>query len=258
MVEEADAGCRRLDGKVCVVAGAASVIGHAVVRRLMKEGAFVIGIDREQHDAGSLHEAADLRNEEQVKAVFARIHQDAGRIDFLYNNAGAVSSLDKSVMNTSMETLDEIFASNFRTAWLCCKYCIPQMLSNNPPSGSIVNSSSFLAGMGSATGQMAYDAAKAAVAQMSRDLGANLARQGIRVNALALGPIETPQLAEVFSRLGEQERHRRFTHMPFGRFGTLEEIAGTVAYLASDDSGFVTASVFPLDGGIQHAFTVPE
>ena len=93
---------------------------------------------------------------------------------------------------------------------------------------------------------------------MSRDLGTNLARQGIRINALSLGPIETPQLTEAFSRRGEEQRRRRVTHMPFGRFGKLEELAGTVAFLASEDSGFITASVFPIDGGIQHGFTVPE
>jgi NAD(P)-dependent dehydrogenase (short-subunit alcohol dehydrogenase family) len=131
------------------------------------------------------------------------------------------------------------------------------MLKNDPPSGSIVNSSSFLANMGSSTGQMAYNAAKAAVAQLSRDLGTSLARQGIRVNAISLGPIDTPQLTEVFSRIGKEERMRRFAHMPLGRFGTLDELA-TIAFLASEDSGFITASVFPLDGGIQHAFTVPE
>lgn len=245
-------------GKVCVVAGAASVIGHAIALRLIGEGAVVVGVDRKEHSAGSLPEIADLSNEAEVQDVFARIHDRFGRIDFLYNNAGAVSFEDKSVVNTSSETLDRIFADNFRTAWLCCKYCVPYTLKNNPPSGSIVNSSSFLAGMGSATGQMAYNAAKAAVAQLSRDLGTNLARQGIRVNALSLGLIETPQLAELFSRIGEQERRRRFTHMPFGRFGTLEELAGTVAFLASGDSGFITASVFPIDGGIQHGFTVPD
>lgn len=121
-----------------------------------------------------------------------------------------------------------------------------------------MNVSSFLSGMGSATGQMTYNAAKAAVAQFTRDLGTNFAKRGVRVNALALGPIETPQLAAIFSRIGKEERRRRFTHMPLGRFGTLEELAGMVVYLFSDDSGFVTGSVFPLDGGIQHAFTVPE
>jgi NAD(P)-dependent dehydrogenase (short-subunit alcohol dehydrogenase family) len=250
--------CRRLEGNVCVIAGAASVIGRAVADRLTSEGAVVVGIDQEEHTTGSLSLIANLSSENEVQNVFARIFKMNGRIDFLYNNAGAVSSEDKSVLNTTTETLDRIFAANFRTAWLCCKYCVPFMLSNEPPSGSIVNSSSFLANMGSATGQMAYNAAKAAVSQLSRDLGTNLARLGIRVNALSLGPIQTPQLAEVFARIGDQERNRRFTHMPLGRFGTLEELASTVAFLASEDSGFITASVFPIDGGIQHAFTVPE
>jgi NAD(P)-dependent dehydrogenase (short-subunit alcohol dehydrogenase family) len=249
---------RRLNGNVCIIAGGASAIGRAVADRLISEGAVVVGIDREDQAAAPLTMTADLTNEREVQNVFARIHEETGRIDFLYNNVGAVSTEDKSVVNTTSETLDRIFAANFRTAWLCCKYCVPFMLKNDPPSGSIVNSSSFLANMGSATGQMAYNAAKAAVSQFSRDLGTNLARQGIRVNALALGPIETPQLTEVFSRIGEQERKRRFSHMPLGRFGTLEELAGTVAFLASKDSGFITASVFPIDGGIQHAFTVPE
>lgn len=258
MSAKIDSNCRRLSGKVCVIAGTASLIGRAVAQRLISEGAVVIGVDREEHSVGSLPMIANLSSQAEVQEVFARIHEKTGRIDVLYNNAGAVSSEDKSVLTTSSETLDHIFAANFRTAWLCCKYCVPYMLKNDLASGSIVNSSSFLAGMGSGTGQMVYNAAKAAVAQLSRDLGTNLARRGIRVNALALGPIETPQLTELFSRIGEQERSRRFTHMPLGRFGTLEELAGTVAYLASEDSGFVTASVFPLEGGIQHAFTVPE
>jgi NAD(P)-dependent dehydrogenase (short-subunit alcohol dehydrogenase family) len=258
MSKKIDVGCRRLTGKVCVIAGVASVIGRAVAERLIREGAVVVGIDREQHSVGSLAVVANLSHEVDVQEAFARIYENTGRIDFLYNNAGAVSPEDKSVLNTSSETVDQIFAANFRTAWLCCKYCVPFMLKNEPSSGSIVNSSSFLANMGSATGQMAYNAAKAAVSQFSRDLGTNLARQGIRVNALSLGPIETPQLTEAFSRIGEQERKRRFSHMPLGRFGTLEELAGTVAFLASEDSGFITASVFPIDGGIPHAFTVPE
>lgn len=223
MPGEIDSTCRRLTGRVCVIAGVASVIGDAVARRLISEGVVVVGVDRKEHSAGSLLEIANLSSEAEVQDVFARIHDRTGRIDFLYNNAGAVSPEDNSVLTTSSETLDQIFAANFRTAWLCCKYCVPYMLKNDPPSGSILNSSSFLAGMGSATGQMAYNAAKAAVAQLSRDLGTNLARQGIRVNALSLGPIETPQLTELFSRIGEQERSRRFTHA----FGSFRHTSGT-------------------------------
>ncbi len=247
----------RLDGKICVIAGAASSIGQAVARRLEREGGTVIGIDREVHAVGSLRINADLSIEAEVRDVFARIYDEAGRIDVLYNNAGLVSPDDKSALDTSSDTLDRIFAANFRTTWLSCKYGIAQMRKNDPARGSVINTSSFLAGMGAATAQMAYNAAKAAVAQLSRDLGTQLARQGIRVNALALGPIATPQLEAIFFKSGEDERERRFQHMPFGRFGTLDELAGTVAYLASDDAGFITASVFPLDGGIQGAFTVP-
>lgn len=174
---------RGLTSKVCVIAGAASAIGHAIAERLMSQGAVVVGIDRMQHSTGSRAMVADLTIEVEVREVFARIYEEAGRIDFLYNNAGAISAEDKSVLNTTSETLDQIFAANFRTAWLCRKYCVPYMLKNDPPSGSIANSSSFLANMGSATAQMAYNAAKAAVSQFSRDLGTNLARQGIRGNA---------------------------------------------------------------------------
>ncbi|MEO6815732.1 MAG: SDR family oxidoreductase [Edaphobacter sp.] len=248
----------RLAGMTCVIGGAASAIGRAVAERLVSEGAIVVGLDAVEHSTGSISITTDLSDEQSVRETFARIHQETGRIDFLYNNAGLVTPEDKSVLETTSEVLERVWSANFRTAWLCCKYGIPYMLQNNPPSGSVVNCSSFLAGMGSATGQMSYNAAKAAVAQMSRDLGTNLARQGVRVNALCLGPIETPALTEVFTRIGEEERRRRFVHMPLGRFGTLEQIAGTVAFLASSDSGFITASVFPLDGGIQNAFTVPD
>lgn len=159
MSGNSESNCRHLVGKVCVIAGAASVIGHAVAHRLSLEGAVVVGIDREEHATGSISMIADLSIEAEVQDVFARIHETTGRIDFHYNNAGTVSPEDKSVLYTSSETLDRIFASNFRTAWLCCKYCVPCMLKNDPPSGSIVNSSSFLANMGSSTGQMAYNAA---------------------------------------------------------------------------------------------------
>jgi NAD(P)-dependent dehydrogenase (short-subunit alcohol dehydrogenase family) len=248
---------KRLDGKVCVIAGSASVIGQAVAQRLAHEGGTAIGIDRESHAVGSINIQADLSVESEVVEAFARIHREAGRIDVLYNNAGLISADDKSALDTGTDTLDRIFAANFRTTWLCCKHGIAHMLKSERVNGSVINASSFLAGMGAASAQMAYNAAKAAVAQLSRDLGTQFARQGIRVNALALGPIATPRLDADFARIGEDERNRRFQHMPLGRFGTLEELAGTIAYLASDDAGFITASVFPLDGGIQGAFTVP-
>jgi NAD(P)-dependent dehydrogenase (short-subunit alcohol dehydrogenase family) len=149
-----------------------------------------------------------------------------------------------------------VLAANLTTTFLCCKHAIPYLLANDPPNGSVINTASFLAVMGAASSQMAYSVAKAGVLQLSRDLGVHLGRRGVRVNALVLGPIETPQLRALFDDIGEDEIARRFVHYPMGRFGAPEELAGTVAYLASDDSGFITGAAFPVDGGITSAFTV--
>jgi len=248
----------RLAGKVCVIAGAAGAIGEAVAQRLADEGAVIAGIDLKDHSVGSLTLVADLTDEPQVEAAYARIHRELGEIDVIYNNAGVADFGDRSALETSMETWARVFAGNLTTTWLSCKHGIPYMLRKPVPGGSVINTGSFLAGMGAASAQMAFSAAKAAVAQLSRDLGVNLARSGVRVNALSLGPIETPQLKAMFAGLGPQQVSRRFTHMPMGRFGTLDQLAGAVAFLASDDAGFVTASTFPIDGGIPGAFTVPD
>ncbi|HEX3795819.1 MAG TPA: SDR family oxidoreductase [Acidimicrobiales bacterium] len=248
----------RLTGKVCVIAGAAGVIGEAAAAKFESEGAIVVGIDLNEHAVGVLSLQADLAVEPDVESVFARIHHEFGRIDVLLNNAGLNDPHDHSVLHMEQETWDRVFAANLTTTFLTCKHGIPYMLANDPPSGSVINTASFLSEMGAATSQMAYSAATAAVIQLSRDLGTNLARQGVRVNALCLGPIETPQLQEMFGSLPPEELPKRLIHYPMGRFGTLEEYAGTVAYLASDDSGFVTGSSFPLNGGITTAFTVPS
>jgi NAD(P)-dependent dehydrogenase (short-subunit alcohol dehydrogenase family) len=248
----------RLEGKVCVIAGASGVIGEATAERLRSEGATVVGVDRREHSLGALSIQADLTVEAEVSAMFARVYEEFGRIDVLFNNAGLNDPNDHSALAMTQETWDRVFAANLTTTFLSCKHGIPFMLRNDPPSGSVINAASFLAVMGAATSQMAYSAAKAAVIQLSRDLGTNLARRGVRVNALCLGPIETPQLRQLFDSLPPDELSKRLAHYPMGRFGTLEELAGTVAYLASEDSGFVTASAFPIDGGITAAFTVPS
>jgi NAD(P)-dependent dehydrogenase (short-subunit alcohol dehydrogenase family) len=201
---------------------------------------------------------ADLTAEDEVERTYARIYQEFGRIDVLFNNAGRNDPADHSALDMTQQTWERVFAANLTTTFLSCKHGIPYLLRNDPPSGSVINTASFLAVMGAATSQMAYSAAKAAVIQLSRDLGTHLARRGVRVNALCLGPIETPQLRELFSRLPPEELPKRLIHYPMGRFGPVEELAGTVAYLASDDAGFVTASAFPIDGGITAAFTVPS
>jgi NAD(P)-dependent dehydrogenase (short-subunit alcohol dehydrogenase family) len=251
-------GSGRLAGKVCVIAGAAGHIGEGVAERLAAEGALIAGIDLKPHAVGELSLEADLTSEPVVQDAYAQVHGKFGRIDVIYNNAGLIDFADRSALETTMEVWSRVIAGNLTTTWLSCKHGIPYMLRNPVPGGSVINTSSFLAGMGAASAQMAFNAAKAAVTQLSRDLGANLARAGVRVNALSLGPIETPQMKAMFAALGPEETKRRFIHMPMGRFGTLDELAGSILFLASDDGGFVTGSSFPINGGIPGAFTVPD
>lgn len=247
----------RLEGRVCVVAGVAGTLGEAVAKRFAEEGGLVVGIDRLDHSVGRLALVADLTDEAQVVAAYDRVWSEFGRLDVIYNNAGVIDRDDHSALDLTQEVWTRVLAHNLNTAWLSCKHGIPLMLRAQSPNGSVINTASFLAGMGAASAQMAFNVAKAGVEQLSRDLGVQLARKGVRVNALALGPIETPQLKATFDRIGLEEVQRRFIHMPMGRFGTVDELAATAAYLASDDSGFVTASSFPLNGGIPSAFTVP-
>lgn len=249
---------QRLQGKVCVITGAASVLGEAVAERLTREGATVIGVDRREHDIGVQSLRSELAEEDEVEQLFAGIRRDFGRLDVLYNNVGLNDQDDHSALDASVDVWDRVLSANLTTTFLCCKHGIPHMLANDPPTGSVINTASFLAVMGAATSQMAYSVAKAGVLQLSRDLGVQLGRSGVRVNALVLGPIETPQLNALFYRIGADERAQRFIHYPMGRLGTVDELSGTVAYLASADSGFVTAAAFPMDGGITTAFTVPS
>lgn len=247
----------RLTGRICVVAGVMGDMGEAVARRFAKEGGVVVGLDRRDHAIGELSLTVDLADEDAVHRAYAQVAKTFGRLDVLYNNAGPIDPHDHSALDTTLATWNRVIGSVLTTTWLSCKHAIPHM-GNGLPTGSVVNTASFLAGMGSSTGQMAFNVAKAGVEQLSRDLGVHLARSNVRVNALSIGPVDTREMKATFDRIGPQEAERRFTHMPMERFCTLEELAATAAFLASDDAGFVTASSFPLNGGIPGAFTVPD
>jgi NAD(P)-dependent dehydrogenase (short-subunit alcohol dehydrogenase family) len=214
---------RRLEGRVCVVAGVIGAMGEAVAQRFADEGGIVVGIDKNAHAVGALALQADLLDEEAVRAAYADVYSTLKRIDVIYNNAGLIDLADRSALETELDTWNRVIAGNLTTTYLSCTHGIPYMLRADRANGSVINTASFLAGMGAASAQMAFNAAKAGVEQLSRDLGVQLARRGVRVNVLALGPIVTAQLQQTFDKLGPEERSRRFIHMPMGRFGTVEE-----------------------------------
>ena len=247
----------RLAGRVCVVNGAASEIGQAVARRFESEGGVVAGVDKAGHDVGEYAVQADLIDESQVEAMYAQVVPRYGRLDVIYNGMGLMDRGDHSALDTTLETWRRVLDANLTSIFLSCKHGIRHLRNTDPAGGSVINAASFLAELGAATAQMAYAAAKAGVVQLSRDLGVQLARSGVRVNAVLFGPIDTPDQRAVFDR-HPGALDKRLVHWPMGRFGTLAEAAGTIAFLASDDSGFITAAALPLDGGITEAFTVPE
>ena len=248
---------RRLEGRVCVVTGASSVIGQAVTDRFAREGGVVVGVDRVDSDGGSTALRADLTDDRQVNVVFDEIVDRFGRIDVLYNNVGLMDPADGSALRTDLDTWHRVIDANLTPVFLACKHGISRMLSAEPVRGAVVNAASFLADTGAATAPMAFSASKAAVVQLTRDLGVHLARSGVRVNAVLFGPIETPAQRAMLEA-NPETLPARVVHWPMGRFGSLDEAAATVAFLASDDAGFITGGAIPLDGGITNAFTVPD
>jgi NAD(P)-dependent dehydrogenase (short-subunit alcohol dehydrogenase family) len=245
----------RLDGKVCVITGAASGIGAATARRFGEEGATVVGVDLHEDSPGDLALAADVADEQQVAGLYRRVREELGRIDVLFNNAGISPTDDASVLDTSLEAWQRVQDVNLKSVFLCCKHGIPHLLEGG--GGSVINTASFVAVMGSATSQISYTASKGGVLSLSRELGVEFARRGVRVNALCPGPVDTPLLQELFAK-DPVAAARRLVHVPMGRFARVEEIANAVLFLASDESGYVNAASFVVDGGISQAYTTPE
>jgi NAD(P)-dependent dehydrogenase (short-subunit alcohol dehydrogenase family) len=252
---------KRLQDRVVVVTGAGSGIGLASVRRLAAEGATVVAVDIDEAagkaavaETGGTFIPVDVADEDQVRDLFTEVADVFGRIDVAFNNAGISPADDDSIMTTGLDTWRRVQEVNLTSVYLCCKYVLPHMQAAGR--GSIINTASFVAIMGAATSQISYTASKGGVLAMSRELGVQFAREGIRVNALCPGPVNTPLLRELFAADPDRAA-RRLVHVPMGRFAEPEEIAAAVAFLASDDSSFITASSFVVDGGITGAYVTP-
>ncbi|RKT56035.1 3-oxoacyl-ACP reductase [Saccharothrix australiensis] len=252
---------QRLEGRVAVVTGGGSGIGLATARRLADEGARVVVADvdavagKAAADAvDGLFAHVDVTDEEQVVELYRTTVDAFGSVDVAFNNAGISPPEDDSILTTGIEAWERVQRVNLTSVYLCCKHVIPHMLRQGR--GSVVNTASFVATMGAATSQISYTASKGGVLALSRELGVQFAREGVRVNALSPGPVDTPLLRELFAKDPERAA-RRLVHVPMGRFARAEEIAAAVAFLASDDSSFITASNFLVDGGISGAYVTP-
>jgi len=246
---------------VTVITGGAGGIGSASAIRFAAEGARVVVADRPgtggeevASEVGGLFVEVDVSDEASVVAMYRKASSELGGIDVCFNNAGISPPEDDSVLTTTPDVFDRVQQVNLRSVYLCCKHGIPHLLERG--GGAVINTASFVAVMGSATSQVSYTASKGGVLAMSRELGVQFARQGVRVNALCPGPVDTPLLRELFAKDPDRAA-RRLVHVPMGRFAKPEEIAAAAAFLASDDSSFVTASTFLVDGGISGAYVTP-
>ena len=251
----------RLAGKVAVITGGCSGLGLATVRRFVAEGAKVVigDIDDARGPAladeiGGSYLHTDVTDPDQVNALFALAKNTYGSVDIAFNNAGISPPEDDSILTTDLAAWRRVQEVNLTSVYLCCKAALPYMLEQGK--GSIINTASFVAVLGAATSQISYTASKGGVLSMSRELGVQFARKGVRVNALCPGPVNTPMLRELFAKDPERAA-RRLVHIPMGRFGEPEEIANAVLFLASDESSFITASQFLVDGGISGAYVTP-
>ena len=254
----------RLDGKVCVITGAGGGMGREAAIVFTGEGAKVCVADMHLDAAeetvalcsgDAFAVRANVAEEADVEAMMSAAVDRWGGLDVLYNNAGISPDDDASVLDTSVQAWDRVQAVNTRGVFLCCKHGIPRLLERG--GGSVINVASFVAILGAATSQISYSASKGAVLSMSRELAVQFAREGVRVNALCPGPVETPLLLNIFGD-DPAALERRRIHWPTGRLAKPREIVNAALFLASDESSYVNGATFVVDGGLTAAYVTPE
>jgi NAD(P)-dependent dehydrogenase (short-subunit alcohol dehydrogenase family) len=245
-----------------VITGAASGIGRASAKRFAAEGARVVVVDLTDDQGAALADEidglyvhADVTSSADVEAMYDAAISRYGTLDVCFNNAGISPPEDDSILSTGIDAWRRVQEVNLTSVYLCCKHGISRLLERG--GGSVINAASFVAVLGAAASQISYTASQGGVLSMSRELGVQFARQGVRVNALCPGPVNTPRLQELFDKDPERAR-RRLVHVPMGRFAEPEEIAAAACFLASDDASFVTAATFLVDGGVHAAYVTPE
>lgn len=243
-----------LQDKVAVITGAAGAIGRASVEAFKREGATVVAVDIQGGSPqADLFLQADLTDESQVEALYNTVAEKFGRIDVLFNNAGIAVPEDGSVLDTEVKVFNRLLEVNVLSVFLCCKHGLPHLIRNG--GGSVVNTASLVASMGSAASQIAYTASKGAVLSLTREIAVEFAKTGVKINAISPGPVETPLLATLFS---PEQKERRLIHVPYGRFAQPKEIAEAAVFLSSDASSYVNGTEFRVDGGITAAYVTAE
>lgn len=249
----------RLREKVVLITGGAAGMGRLAVRTFAREGARVVAVDLAE-EAGANVEAevareggqalfvrADVAREDQVRLAVQRAMDRFGRLDVLYNNAGIFPERDGSVVDLEEAVWDHVMAVNLKGIYLCCKHAIPALLRSG--GGSVINVASFVALVGCSVPQDAYTASKGGVIALTKSLAVQFGPRGIRANAIAPGPIETPLLTS-WLLTNPEAKQRRLSRIPMGRFGRPEDIVQMALYLASEESTWVNGSVLVVDGGI--------
>jgi NAD(P)-dependent dehydrogenase (short-subunit alcohol dehydrogenase family) len=253
----------RLEGKVAVITGAGGGMGREAALLFCEEGAQVCVGDvdgtaadqtaAEARDAFAIE--VDVSDGESVRRMYDETVRRYGGVDVLYNNAGISPADDASILDTEDAAWQRVQDVNTKGVFLCCKHGIPHLLERG--GGSVINVASFVAIVGAATSQISYTASKGAVLSLSRELAVQFARQGVRVNALCPGPVETPLLLRIFGDDPAAYERRRI-HLPMGRLAKPREIVNAALFLASDESSYVNGATFLVDGGLTAAYVTPE